>query len=76
MPSTDPVTSITTWYRLILAQYHQVSTFAVLLLSHCCPSTQLHHLVTLIESSSNNDCYNWNSVTILFNKQVNTKVII
>ena len=30
MPSTDPVTSNTTWYSLILTQYHQVPTIAVL----------------------------------------------
>ena len=30
MPSTDPVTSITNWYRLILTQYRQVPTIAVL----------------------------------------------
>ena len=30
MPSTDPVTSITTWYRLILTRYHQIPIFTVL----------------------------------------------
>ena len=30
MPTTDPVTSISIWYHLILTQYHQVPTIAVL----------------------------------------------
>ena len=30
MPSTDPVTSISICYQLILAQYHQIPTISVL----------------------------------------------
>ena len=42
LTSTDQVTSITNWYRLILTQYHLVPTIAIIYW----PSTQLHHLVT------------------------------
>ena len=42
MQAFCPVPSRINWYHLILTQYHQVPTIAVLY----CPSTQLYHLVT------------------------------
>ena len=44
MPSSDPITSVTTWYHLILIQYHQVPTITVLYTASAPHNAQLSQL--------------------------------
>ena len=66
MPSSDPITSVTTWYHLILIQYHQVPTITVLYTASAPHNAQLSQLVLVFIVFSKYLCMIY-KFTIIYN---------